>query len=627
MLRILVHGLCMLLLYAVPLEAQPFTFSSIRPVSLNELEYGEIVFADLNRDGVFDLLGTGNSESTPPFVPHSYVALMDQPFRFSDGSEGLEFEEDALGPGVWQSSMALTDMNRDGLFDVIVSGRVHNAANFETRPLRGVVHLYRGDLSNSFNSVSTPLHGVYGGKVRTADIDGDGDEDLLMTGLSSQDEVITTAYKNEDGVYEPMPFSFTPLTMGDVEWADIDNDGDQDLALSGVTNSGASRTTLYRNNGEGVFTEFSTNLPGLAFSAMDWGDFDGDGDLDLALSGGCYHATKYFEPVVQVWQNENGNLRHTGIEMNSVMHGDVAWGDYDSDGQLDLIVVGRTDSRDGRSGYVYRNEGNSLNPRIALPGVAASSAIWGDYDGDFDLDMVIAGSSSDANPLMRIYRNDSRAVNTPPTAPTGLQATVDDGVVTLEWQAGMDQETATASLSYNLRIGTLSGQENVMVAYSAPSTGRRLRSGRGNAGLQTFWRLHTLPTGTYFWSVQAIDQSFIASPWSDEGIFTVTGGRKLTAVEETILPATSLSSGYPNPFRDAITIPFTVNDQSSVEFIIYNAMGSRVLRLIKNSLTPGTHHLHWSGEDEQGMPVAPGLYLIRMNAGPVQHATHVTLIR
>ncbi len=627
MLRIIMCGLCMLSLHIESIEAQPFTFSSLRPVSLHELEYGEVIFADLNRDGVLDLVGTGNSENTPPFVPHSYVALSGEPYLFTDGSEGLVFRENALGQGLWQSSMVLTDFNRDGLFDIIVSGRIHNSADFETRPLRGVAHLYRGDPSVSFTSISSNLRGVYGGKVRTADIDGDGDEDLLVTGLSSQDEVVTTVYKNEDGRYEPIDFSFTPLAMGDIEWADIDNDGDQDLALSGVTSSGVFRTELYRNNGEGVFTEFAKSLPGLAYSAMDWGDYDGDGDLDLALSGGHYHATKYFEPVVQVWRNENGNLSHTGIELNSVMHGDVAWGDYDSDGHLDLLVVGRTDSGSGRSGYVYRNEGNTLKPRIALPGVAAASAIWGDYDGDFDLDIVIAGSSSGTNPLMRIYRNDSRALNMPPTAPTGLQAREDDGVVTLEWQAAADQETVMASLSYNLRIGTLPGQENVMVAYSDPSTGQRLRSGRGNAGLQTSWRLHSLSAGTYFWSVQAIDQSFIASPWSEEGRFTVTGGGKSTGVEEPVPLSTSLSSGYPNPFQDAITIPFTVKDQSSVEFLIYNILGGLVKRLTRNSLSPGTHHLHWSGKDEQGMPVAPGLYLVRMNAGTVQHATHVMLTR
>ena len=627
MLRLLVCGFCAFMLFIEPLGAQPFTFSSIRPVSLNELEYGQILFADLDRDGDSDLLATGNSENTPPFVPRVYAALTEEPYLFSDGSEGLVFAERTLGQGLWQSSMAITDFDRDGFMDIIVSGRIHNGANFETRPLEGTAYLYRGGASASFRAVSSNFRGVYGGKVSVADIDGDGDEDVLIMGLRTQDEIVATIYHNVDGTYEPSTFPFEALAMGDIEWADIDNDGDLDLAISGVTGTGEFRTRIYRNNGKGTFTEDTANLPGLAFSAMDWGDYDSDGDLDLVLSGGRYHSTKYFEPVVQIWRNDNGRLNHSGMELASVMHGDVAWGDYDSDGALDLVVVGRTDPRSGRSGFVYHNQGGSLTPRISVPGVAASNTIWGDYDGDNDLDMIIAGSNVNTNPLTRIYRNDSPVVNSAPDLPTGLSAGESGGVVTLEWQASTDRETPSASLSYNLRVGTVSGRDNIMVSYSDPSTGRRLRPGRGNAGLHTSWKLHSLPEGDYFWSVQAIDQSFVASSWSEEGSFRVSGGGKLTSVEGTVLHSTRLMVGYPNPFRGAVTIPFTLERNSSVEISIYNVLGSLVKRLVNRPLAPGTHQVQWTGEDERGMPVAPGLYLIRMNAGATQHVQHVILIR
>ena len=615
-------------LFVTPLQAQPFTFSSVKPVSLNELEYGQVVFFDFNRDGMLDLLATGNSANLPPFVPRAYVALSQEAYNFADGSEGLVFSEQALGQGLWQSSIALADFNLDGYVDIVVSGRIHNAANFETRPLEGITHVYRGNASGSFNPVSAELLGIYGGSVSTADIDGDGDEDLFITGLRTQEEIAAALYRNNDGTFESIPLPFEPLAMGDAEWADIDNDGDLDLALSGATENGVPKTKIYRNDGLGNFTEDRVNIPGLLFSAMDWGDYDNDGDLDLALSGARYHRTKYFEAVVQVWSNQSGQLSNSGIEIPAVLHGDVAWGDYDSDGDLDLLVVGSTDVGSGRSGRLYRNEEGNLVPRIALPGVAASNAVWGDYDGDNDLDFVVTGSSVNVNPLLRLYRNDSRAVNKVPVAPTGLEAHEDDGVVTLDWQSGADEETPAAALNYNLRIGTAAGTDNVMPAYSDLSTGRRLYPTRGNAGVQTSWRLQSLPAGDYFWSVQAIDQSFVASSWSDEGSFTVTaGGGKLTSVENVVPRPTILNVGYPNPFNERVTIPFSLDAPLTVEISVYNVLGSLVKRLVNDSLEPGNHQVQWTGTDERNMPVAPGLYMVRMNAGAAHHVQPLTLIR
>ncbi|MYF41620.1 MAG: T9SS type A sorting domain-containing protein [Rhodothermaceae bacterium] len=615
-------------LFVTPLRAQPFTFSSVKPVSLNELEYGQVVFFDFNRDGMLDLLATGNSANLPPFVPRAYVALSQGAFNFADGSEGLVFSERALGQGLWQSSIVVADFDLDGYVDVVVSGRIHNAANFETRPLEGVTHVYRGGASGSFASVSSELLGIYGGSVSTADIDGDGDEDLFITGLRTQEEIAAALYRNNDGTFESIPLPFEPLAMGDAKWADIDNDGDLDLALSGVTENGVPKTKVYRNDGLGNFTEDRVNIPGLLFSAMDWGDYDNDGDLDLALSGARYHRTKYFESVVQVWRNQSGQLSNSGIEIPAVLDGDVAWGDYDSDGGLDLLVVGSTDVRSGRSGRLYRNEEGNLVPRIAVPGVASSNAVWGDYDGDNDLDLVVTGSSVNINPLMRLYRNDSRAVNKVPVAPTGLEAHEDDGIVTLDWQAGADEETPEAALNYNIRIGTAAGTDNVMPAYSDLSTGRRLYPTRGNAGIQTSWRLQSLPAGDYFWSVQAIDQSFVASSWSEEGSFTITaGGGKLTSVENVVPRSTILDVGYPNPFNERVTIPFSLDGPLTVEISVYNVLGSLVKRLVNDSLEPGNHQVQWTGTDERNMPVAPGLYMVRMNAGAAHHVQHLTLIR
>jgi hypothetical protein len=66
-----------------------------------------------------------------------------------------------------------------------------------------------------------------------------------------------------------------------VAWGDYDNDGDLDLAVCGQRNS-----KIYKNNGYGIFTDIAAVLPKTAITgAFVWGDYDNDGDLDFAIDG------------------------------------------------------------------------------------------------------------------------------------------------------------------------------------------------------------------------------------------------------------------------------------------------------------------------------------------------------
>ncbi|NOR44044.1 MAG: hypothetical protein GQ534_00530, partial [Candidatus Delongbacteria bacterium] len=82
-----------------------------------------------------------------------------------------------------------------------------------------------------------------------------------------------------------------PMERSCAAWGDYDNDGDQDLLITG-SDGGSSysdaMTKLYRNDGGNNFTEIEThNLPQI-FGRFDWGDYDNDGDLDIALTGTTY---------------------------------------------------------------------------------------------------------------------------------------------------------------------------------------------------------------------------------------------------------------------------------------------------------------------------------------------------
>src|SRR5580765_7203358 len=87
-----------------------------------------------------------------------------------------------------------------------------------------------------------------------------------------------------------------------VAWGDYDGDGDLDVLVSGLGSHDIATTEIYRNTGGGVFTNSGIVLTGLARGAAAWGDFDGDGDLDLAITG----LTSASVPTTLVYRNNGG---------------------------------------------------------------------------------------------------------------------------------------------------------------------------------------------------------------------------------------------------------------------------------------------------------------------------------
>jgi hypothetical protein len=83
-----------------------------------------------------------------------------------------------------------------------------------------------------------------------------------------------------------------------------------------------------------------------------------------------------------------------------------------------------------------------------------------------------------------------------------------------------DNQTPSAGLTYNVRIGSVSDSFDIVSPMADVSTGRRLLPKFGNAGLNTFYKI-TLPPGEYYWSVQAIDNCYSGGAFATEQEFCV----------------------------------------------------------------------------------------------------------
>lgn len=279
-----------------------------------------------------------------------------------------------------------------------------------------------------FSPTQIEVDGVNGGlrdsDVSFGDFDGDGDKDILTSGISGANRQLRIYLNNGDGTFDPNQIEIESvnngLSTGGVDWGDFDGDGDLDVLVSGQDTAGLPQLRVYRNNGNGTMDAAQIEVDGAGTGIDDgdvkWGDLDNDGDLDILVAG--FDAANNRQ--IRVYKNNgDGTFDANQIEVDGAANtglqdGIVEWGDYDGDGDQDVLAQGYTG---GVSEIrVYINNGNgTINPaQILIDNTEAidgfdgrNSADFGDYDYDGDLDILVQGvvGADTGNSRLRVYTN------------------------------------------------------------------------------------------------------------------------------------------------------------------------------------------------------------------------------
>ena len=260
-----------------------------------------------------------------------------------------------------------------------------------------------------------------------------------------------------------------------------------------------------------------------------WGDYDSDGDLDILLVGGSPQG-----PIFSIYRNDGANGGGGWLFMEIVIGtgefrgSDAAWGDYDNDGDLDILISGSLTGSQIPITYLFRNDGNDIFTRDLLGQFMAAkygSVSFADFDNDGDLDIGFSGIAADMTGeyrITKIYRNDGGFLpNQPPQFPLGLSSETFADSVILSWQPASDDSTPAPGLTYNLRIATLPAAQNIISPMSDPATGYRQIVRLGNVNHNLSWIVKNLIPGNYYWSVQAIDNNYSGSLFTSEENFVV----------------------------------------------------------------------------------------------------------
>lgn len=294
---------------------------------LTKVVYGSSTVGDVDGDGNLDVVILGE----PPFESDVHVTLY-----LGDGEGGFAKSETGL-TGNRGAPITLQDFNGDGALDLFTindrddpvlylgdgnggftqaKARFNEAgdvafavADFNGDQTPDIMRigdwksesaLYLGDGHGAFSKADADIRRVHDGMTSVGDVNGDSHPDVLVLGADKTWRRFSATLYLGDGngrFTKVDPDLRLILSVDSASFADANGDGHLDLLIMGTNGDGDAMTRLYLGNGEGNFTRVNAGLVDLSDGSSTFGDVNGDGVVDLLLTGNPTNA----EPLTRLY--------------------------------------------------------------------------------------------------------------------------------------------------------------------------------------------------------------------------------------------------------------------------------------------------------------------------------------
>ncbi|MBT4484509.1 MAG: CRTAC1 family protein [Candidatus Latescibacteria bacterium] len=342
--------------------------TSIIRLGGGKLDTHGIVWADFDNNGYLDVFSANNLEALSQqrgevLHPNTFFLAGDEGFiecAFKSGLAGNKFN--------YSCGVTTADVNGDGLLDIYVS-----EGGYRKGP-ECANSLYVNNGDGTYRDIAKAAGVAHEGNgycCAFSDYDNDGDPDLCVGNINNTTDPVTFALfrNNGNGKFTDVTAELGLARRGNnlpCFWGDTDNDGDQDLFLACSTGPGHpekewGKNILFRNNGDGTFTDVSTQagvevITNSRGSSM--GDIDNDGDLDIIVTNSWYDALVFINDgrgkFTESHEKTGGSWFYG--------HG-IALGDLDNDGDLDLVGGNwrRPSASNPGKWFLFRNNTDNKN--------------------------------------------------------------------------------------------------------------------------------------------------------------------------------------------------------------------------------------------------------------------------
>ena len=546
---------------------------------------------------------------------------------------GISFSRDG---GFFGGGLSFCDFDGDGLDDI----------SFSSKSGRELM-IYKNSI-NSFTLITFQLGILDSSNVHTilwADYDNDGDKDLFLARHGFPDRL----YQNEQNILTDVSLQVGISTSANFStaaaWADYDNDGYIDLyvcvrdelnpnilyrnqgdgtfidftEIAGVAdtiggtnifkiplavsffdynndhlqdiyiaNDKHNGNTLYKNNGDGTFTDVSDESnTGVYIDGMGVaiGDYDNNGYQDIYTTN---------TPLGNVLLKNNGDETFTDVsEQLNVTVNKTCWGanffDFDNDTDLDLFVSSVPGTGYTGENSLFENQNDGTFQDLALPGINTYDAqshgnVVGDFNNDGFYDIVVINGVPNYSSL---WRNSGNANNWVKLELEGVISNRDGIGSRIEVYNGADQfirstHCGHSYLSQNSSIQTI------------------------GVGVAT-----TIDSIVIHWSSGTTD---VMRNVTANRMYKVQEGGTITGAGTEINTFSNfkLDQNYPNPFNPSTSIEFILAVDSKVILKIFDALGQEIVTLIDSDLTKGSYNIGFDASN-----LNSGVYFYRMNVSAV----------